>query len=958
MAGDADAVLRRSLGPVATSVATPAVQWLSRWLLFGGTGALVLAAAAFVLALLHGIEPVSWHGAVLSFDCAVVVLVLRAALLAGVPARSLCHIAFAGLGLVVSAFSLLSVFVRSVLAFIHGAPPTPVLTDLLIFGLLAVAGCTVAVQCIRRTGWACRTAVVSAVVFLLLFARQMASGSAVFGRRIVAAGLPGPGFWLGLVATAACAGAFAMTWDGRSRGPRRCLATVAWLSLLSVAAVLLAVGTVQRAGLTPAYTWLWVASVAWNAVALLPPVAAGLLLAWHMRRALSHDIVEATGLLWVLVVLGGLMCLALWLPSRALRAPVELLIVSAGVLTCMVAAWLGASRGDWVSRWAFVPATGLTAGVLCAIGQLLERASSTGPLWMAVTAFLWSSLGVGMALASAGLAWRRRAYRERGGTRVRWGDAELLATIGAAAALVLLWLIFAHVNGTPHAVTSLDGVLAAFGAHVQDALTLSVGAPTVNLVRRAAGAAAQDWSQAATLSVGGVALVVLALHALAGARIRWAVPPVACLWSLAAACATVGLILWTSRLFFPLAAPGLVTGPGRRVAAHFPARLLLTVGFMLLVIRLWEALLSTLRLWPGRRAAPATFLVVTPEELDAWPADPNFVFLTRLGLMLGSVGLALALVLYPSPWVSGMLVGLGAVGRTLAADGLALTQEVGHVARAWPGYGLAAGLALLAIVAISYEARAGRVAAYPVLAACWTLVLCRLAVLWIGNAVRSPANAPGRWSGHVAAGVVLAALVAATARLWSRWWHLAGKQPFAAGGARDPEATGSSTFGMGSLGIALALAGAAALLHAACSALPPYAAAYGRVLARTGRMAEAAVSTVAAKAAEWRDSERAFTACMAAVVSASWGALHLAARRRSRNGRALLLAVWSGVIGAGSAGLLRAVTTVRPGGWTLGGLGVLLLASLLLVRSMVAVLAAPRWLTPRPSPASGRLLSE
>ncbi|MHC4592721.1 MAG: hypothetical protein ACYS8L_08520, partial [Planctomycetota bacterium] len=180
----------------------PATRWLERWLLLTGAVAVALALASIVACLLPNIRPTAWKAALLAFNGAVVVLVVRSLLVAGTPVHRLCHAVFSVSGIAVGAAVALGSLLRSAIRLVHGESLSGLLTDLCVLGLAGLAGCMVFAQCLRGRSWACRTAAVSVLVFAILAVLQPFTGSALLAYPALPLAFPG-GHWPWLVAVGA-----------------------------------------------------------------------------------------------------------------------------------------------------------------------------------------------------------------------------------------------------------------------------------------------------------------------------------------------------------------------------------------------------------------------------------------------------------------------------------------------------------------------------------------------------------------------------------------------------------------------------------------------------------------------------------------------------------------------------------------------------------------------------------
>ncbi|MHC4480779.1 MAG: hypothetical protein ACYS1C_07400, partial [Planctomycetota bacterium] len=381
-------------------------RWLARWLLLTGVVAAALALASIAALLLRGVRPAAWRGALLALDGAVIVLVARSFLVAGSSARRVCHRLFGAAGLTAAILLVLGALVQSTRRFLYGEPLSGLLSDLFVFGLLGLAGCTVSLQCLRRRGWACRTAALSALAFLALLALQPFTGYRLFPAAAAWASHPALPGWHWLLALGACGAGITVAQGGLARprgrrGPWKVLMGV-WVVLLVAATALLSLRLGKEFGADGASVRLWRGALCWELAALGPPLLAGLLLAWRSRGPLPLDVGRSSHFAWSLVALGGLAFLALWVPFHLKSGPLELLLVPGGILAAMGGAWYAERHGGWMSSWAVAPTVGFAVAALGSLEELLAFArtagSPRGGLWGLGVAYLWCPLSVGLLL--------------------------------------------------------------------------------------------------------------------------------------------------------------------------------------------------------------------------------------------------------------------------------------------------------------------------------------------------------------------------------------------------------------------------------------------------------------------------------------------------------------------------------------------------------------------------------
>ncbi len=406
---------------------TAGARWLARWLLMTGSLALAMAGSAIVLALLRGARPVAWREPLLALYCAIIVLVVRSFLTGGVPAPLVCRRVLAVSGLATAALATFAVVLRSTGQFIHGVPLSQVLTELLAFGILGLAGCAIFFECLRERAWACRTVAAATAVFLLICIRWGAGAGATWREAVD---------WStdnrAAAAMAAGAGLLAAGCLVVSRGRGRAgssgrrlwsLSAGASILVLLLAAATLAWDAAMRHGAGRAAVQAARVATLCGAAGLAPLLLGGLVLSWRRRGPLSQDLRDATGLAWSLVTVAGATGLAVWLlvnageqrlelqlvaaiavtlmvgawlmhrpvlslvalgllmvwlPLREDVARLEMVLISAGVLSAMTVAWYGREGRGWVTHWALMPAVALTVAVLCSLQALTAVADQAG----------------------------------------------------------------------------------------------------------------------------------------------------------------------------------------------------------------------------------------------------------------------------------------------------------------------------------------------------------------------------------------------------------------------------------------------------------------------------------------------------------------------------------------------------------------------------------------------------
>jgi hypothetical protein len=923
------------------------VRLLSYWMLLSGLTAAALAVGAVAAALACGTRPVAWQGPLLALNGAVVALIVRSFLRAGAPARAVCHRTFGAAGLAVGAAVILGTLLGSAVDFIYGTPFRDVLSRLFVFGLAGLGGSMVFFECLRGRGWACRAAVVSTVIFAALLGLQPYARYALLGGR---PGLPLAfleHYWPGGTAAFSCVLGFAVILHGsrREQGRSRLglALTGAWLAVLLAVVAFLTWQMADHYGPAGATARLSVMAGFWALAALLPPVVVGAAVAWRERGALRADLYGATRFATVMVALGGLACLALWLPTHVRTGGLELFLVPLGVVAGLTGAWLVEKRGDWVSRWALVLALGLALAVLSGLSHLLDFAGAG--LWRLGTAFLWCPVSVGLIFAAAGLAVRRSRGRARSPELTVNTDVRLVCSAGWMLSALVLAALFALAAGDPavHAATARS--LAAGRDFAHDLLRLLGGSLRISALASEAADGASAAAPPAVLA-GAVAALVLVVHLAAARRIRWALWAAVALWVVPVAAGAVLALLYASRLFLPLPEPRPRTALAGAMSSRFSARLLVFVVLVVLVSRFAEALASVLRAAarrPAKLQRPAGRW--QPAVADADPGSSHLGFLVGLGVVLAGTGLALALLLELRPEVEAALFELANLARRCGQTAVVPMARAGQLSSEWLGYAAAAGLTLFLLVSICEEARRGRLEAYPLLGSFWVLIIVPLLAGWAleVRATLSP-PAPGRVAALAVTGILLAALVAATAVVWAHWMRaVRRRRAETLGGAMERRPQSWAAHTLGSLGLALCLVAGAVAARAALAET------MARRLAGVGAAAAELVDRVAADVdalhrALQKHGDLGTVAVTMIAASLALLLLNVLARYRIASARRLLYALWFALAlcAAGGAGY---VLHEHPlGTWTPAQVVTALLTALVLGRTVAALASPGSWL--------------
>jgi hypothetical protein len=166
---------------------------------------------------------------------------------------------------------------------------------------------------------------------------------------------------------------------------------------------------------------------------------------------------------------------------------------------------------------------------------------------------------------------------------------------------------------------------------------------------------------------------------------------------------------------------------------------------------------------------------------------------------------------------------------------------------------------------------------------------------------------------------------------------------------QDPEPDRSCAFGLGSLGLALCIVGAAASLHGALRLDPTYAARVSRLADGARAACDQAAGWLVSHGPDRPPKERAVLSVLLAACSGVGLLVHLLARERVWAFRALLLALWAAVMLGGAGVSAYLLARAQPGTWSTGQMAGVFLLAVIVVRVIVALANAHAWLTPRPT---------
>jgi hypothetical protein len=921
----------------------PSARWLSRWLLLTGLVAAAQAVAAVGAALLSGTRAVAWRGPLVAFDGAVVLLVLRAFLVAGFPLRTVLHRTFGLAGMTACAVLTLGAGLRALGRLVRGEALPGQMAGLLLFGLIGLASGAVFLECLRGRRWACRTAALSFVTLGLLLAAQQWMG---YGEPLAgpagAAALTAR-HWPASLAAALCAVGFVVAWDGLRRwdGARRLALVLAavWLAALLGVAWFLGWRLAWEFGWPGACWRLSLTALAWAAAGFAAVLVPGLALAWRRRGPLAADATAATGFAWTVAALTGLIGLALFLPLRPAAGALELSLVVTAAACAVATARLAQADADWMSRWAALPMAGAAVVFLASLGrlQVLARSAWPGGLSALGVTGAWCPLAVALALAAAGVFVRRHRHRAAETERTLGEDMDLLRVAGAGAAWLVLVVLLALKGARPADVVGLRGLLGSAGRLGGDLLTLVGG----DVLR---GAVAQAWRLAGPVLGGsgpvllaGLALGLLGVHVLASPRFRWSLTLLTLVWSPVLMLAAAAGLLYASRLFIPLHAPRLVSAPGMLLGSSFACRLALLAVVGALVLRFAEATVSA---W--RRADGAE---LRPEGIAGRPAAPGARspqpgVLTVAGTVAATSGLALAGLLRLTPQLEAALYELARLAGRWATGVEVVALRVGELAAGWPGYAAAAAVIAFLLVCVHEECRRGRIEVLPIVGAVWTAAAMQLAVAWGAEAasVMRPFD-PGRLVALAIAAVLVTAVLVSALAVWFRWRRLRREGPYL---AQQAQVGAWASHSLGALGLAGCLVLGLVVLHGALRESDGYRSQFAALADAAQRLAQATALAVESlrETLALRGDLRRGAGALAAVCVALL-ALHFLARYRVRWARWLVYGLWWAVVLGGAVGMGHALTRPSFGTWPPAQVAALAAGSAVWLLILAALVRAP-----------------
>jgi len=937
---------------IAPEVISAGSRWLTRWLILGGLSAGMLALASIGTAVLEGGRLTEWLG-FLPFACAVLILVIPAYLAGGMPGRFACHGAFSVAGLIAAGLPLMVALLRFATPFIESGRPQAPLAEFVALGLLSLAGLIIFTRCLESHSWACRVASLATAIFLGLVLVDFVSNFYYLGvPDWLAPALTGRHWW-GMLITVLAAGGFALSWDWMSKSngaaAMRILVADLWL-LAMIAGAAFAAYTLRRDhGAAEAVRQLWTASAVWEAFILAPLVVAGMSEAGRRRGAFAADMLDTTRFGWLMVTIGALACVALAVPAFArheMAAPTWMVAAAAAAL---IGAWLGATKGNWVSQWALIPAVLLEVGLLCGLSSLADAARAGGDFWFLLVVFLWCCVATAVAFAIVGLAiqWGRSRLEDE--EPALWVDANLINTTGLLIGAVLLWIMFALTTASQPAAAGLEGLLLKAADHARDILALGTPAWVSDRLQQAVWAVRQVWKPATAMAVAVGLIGVCVVHMLAKARTGWSMYVVAAFWWLPLLAASLLVIGLAARSVLPCEPFHPATVLGQLMVSSLTARLVVVGVSAVATVRYCVSFWSVVLLCCRQGAGEAAPLPPAEDVLIGEPRDRSLVFIVRLGVLLAVTALSVAVVSFPLPALRQFTAGLADMAHQWVGEAGVIARWAGQASARWGGYALGAGLVLYLLIALNVEARRGRVAVYPLLGLFWALVLG--GSIGIGfRTARAAAEADASSTVMVVAAGALPviAILAATAALLLRWWRLRQAYADEIDEMFDPVPEAGPAFGLGTLGLALCVYGAGLAVHVALRDDPLYADYYATATALARSVWHQAVLWAVARTMEWSAQRVLVTSSVLAVGGAAVLALHLLARAERRAFRVAVCAFWAAVaavwLGTAAYALLRG----RKAGLSAPQLVGTLVVMWVLLHVVVALTRCRRWLMTPP----------
>lgn len=904
---------------------------LAAWLLFTGCGALCFATMALVLVVAHGLRPTPWRAALVVFNIAVLVLVLRALVVQTGSARSVSRWTLGLGGLAATSLLLLLTVVRVGVRFVHATPPPQLLGEVLVFGLLGLASLVVYIQFLRRHPWAERAVALAGTAFLGTLAYMACTGGAARSAAPLLREKVGPAVPFGIGATVLASAALVAVWHVRSMRKHSVVRRIGGAVAICAAIGGAAWATQGFAGSDGSGAKVQAAStvaIIWQAAALLPMLLPAMAHAWRTGRPLREDAAAATQFVWLVVGIGVVAIVSVWLPMQRQPEFLEKGIVAAGLLSLLACAWLAQGEGNWAAPWVLLPVTGVTVSVLCAIGALTRYAAASAPSvglsWVALTALGWASVCSALLLTCGGLAVKRDRVRAHESYLVQRRDAHTLVLGGLVTTGGLLAVMIVHWLGEAEVLERMAAAHAAALAFARDLLILALGS---GLGCRLAGHASAI-GDALSGSAGGFAAVLLLLlvvHLAAAAGTRWGAHLVALIWVIPLGAAAALTAAFAIRLPSPPPVPLLRTATGRYLGEHVTARALLFVFLALLIVRAWECVRC------AGEVADAPF----PTGGDN--GGPPASLPVSAGLLVGAAGLGLALVWSGASGLEDAIVRLGLHGSEWFRSAVSLATHIGTLCASNGFYAGAVGLAALMLFAVHREAARQRLGAYPLLGTVWLVWLGVHVLRWVLWVRETPFEAGvSGWAPVAAIGLLHAALAAALFSLWGQWQSVQRQNRPDSLAPRDPLAAAHT---LGNVGTWVLTAAVLVAAYAAFSqhALPGAAA--GTVWNSASTLARETMTQLERARIALLGAELGRrTALVVGVSSAALLAVHLAAQKGMGVATALVFGVWGLAAISGAMALALALRQIAPGRWTGTALATWLLLALIVIAITISVI--------------------
>jgi hypothetical protein len=582
-----------------------------------------------------------------------------------------------------------------------------------------------------------------------------------------------------------------------------------------------------RDGAEIGYDRAWRLAAAFTAVALMPVVMVGAVIAWRTGRPLREDARDATEFLWLLIALSVVALVGIGLPTGTGADLLQRGLAGGAALALIATGWLAARKGDWAGGWTFVPMVGGAVLGAVSLDELTifaqQTASGEGMLWTTIVVLAWASLTTGLFLALAGLAVRRQETRRRRMAHTLRQDTNLLCTGGKVAIALAGALLLASVAGNATVRAELLGFGQATGQSAAQLLAACTGTAIARALLRALTPLANGLSAVLSpLAWCLILAIALVLHVLAGARIRWAMHSVAAIWTLPLACFVALTCLFGLNSLLPSGEAGLAMPVVRFLATHTAARLVVLAVVVAFANRWWECVRSA---WEISHSSPAVAQSTNRTYVPGadGPATRRHVaFLSGCALLLSACVPAALLVVDPGPTLSPILLELGELGRDLAAEAYEFCSHVGLLASQSNVNAVAAGLVAVGLIGIHRESLRGQASIYPLVGGTWLLLLVALVLWWLRNLWRQPAPVGTSVAVALAAAAVPVMLVLlALVLLVRQWRRAAALEDTASDMTADPSGAARC---LGLVGLLTVCLGTLVAIDAALAARPWYSA--------------------------------------------------------------------------------------------------------------------------------------